>query len=147
MNNRYNRDAEAARRIAQHAEESEKALERYLAEQVKRAGGLCLKFSSMTEAGYPDRLICLPGGAVVWAEVKSRGKKPGKLQQIRHARLRQLGMRVYVIDGRDGVRTLISENLRSDGVSPARVIKDTREQRNAVRDDEKHRIGRVTDNY
>lgn len=107
----------AIEHIEWHAEESEKAIEKYLAEQVKVRGGICLKFASATEAGYPDRLICLPGGITVWAELKSKGKKPTRLQQLRHARLRKLGYRVYVIDSKDGARELIRENFAQDAFS------------------------------
>lgn len=101
----------AAEHIERHAEESEKAIEKYLTEQIKARGGLCLKFAGVAEAGYPDRLICLPGGITAWAELKSKGKKPARLQQMRHAQLRKLGYRVYVIDSKDGVRELIRENF------------------------------------
>ena len=101
----------AAKHIERHAEESEKAIEKYLTEQIKARGGICLKFASATEAGYPDRLICLPGGITVWAELKSKGKKPARLQQMRHAQLRKLGYRVYVIDSKVGVWELIHENF------------------------------------
>ena len=103
--------AKAIEHIERHAEESEKAIEKYLTEQVKARGGICLKFASVTEAGYPDRLICLPGGITVWAELKSKGKKPTRLQQMRHALLRKLGCRVYVIDSKVGVWELIRENF------------------------------------
>lgn len=103
--------AKAIEYIERHAEESEKAIEKYLTEQVKVRGGICLKFASATETGYPDRLICIPGGRVAWVEVKSKGKKPTKLQQMRHALLRKLGYRVYVIDSKTDVWGLIRENF------------------------------------
>ena len=60
--------------IERHAEISEKAIERYLVEQAKENGLLCLKYSNPNMAGYPDRILVIPDGRVVWVELKSRGK-------------------------------------------------------------------------
>lgn len=92
--------AQAARHIANHANESEKALERYLVELVRKHGGQCLKYANSQQTGYPDRLILLPGGRAAWAEIKSRGKRPTRLQCIRMDELRQLGYRAEVVDSR-----------------------------------------------
>lgn len=77
---------------------SEKSLERKLVERIKAAGGLCLKFASVTEAGYPDRLCLMPHGRTLWVELKTTGRKPTKLQEIRHQELRERGFAVYVVD-------------------------------------------------
>lgn len=79
-------------------EYSEKYLERKLVERIKAAGGLCLKFASVTEAGYPDRLCLMPHGRTLWVELKTTGRKPTKLQEIRHQELRERGFAVYVVD-------------------------------------------------
>ena len=49
---------------------SEKYLERKLVERIKAAGGLCLKFASVTEAGYPDRVCLMPNARTLWVELK-----------------------------------------------------------------------------
>lgn len=87
--------------IARKAETSEKSLERALVKRVKNLGGLCLKFASSTETGYPDRLVLLPGGMACWVEVKSDGQAPTRFQEIRHGELRRRGMAVYVVDSRE----------------------------------------------
>ena len=79
-------------------EYSEKYLERKLVERIKAHGGLCLKFASVTEAGYPDRLCLMPHGRTLWVELKTTGRKPTKLQEIRHQELRERGFAVYVVD-------------------------------------------------
>ena len=58
--------------IVRHADVSEKAIERYLCDQVKNLGGVCLKYSSANTAGYPDRVALLPGGRTIWIELKSK---------------------------------------------------------------------------
>lgn len=100
--------AQAARHIANHAAESEKALERYLVELVRKHGGQCLKYANSQQTGYPDRLILLPGGRTAWAEIKSRGKHPTRLQCIRIDELRQLGYRADVVDSREAARQLLA---------------------------------------
>ena len=60
---------------------------------VKAAGGLCPKFVSPGTAGMPDRLLLLPGGRILFVEVKAPGKKPHPLQKHRHEQLRALGFR------------------------------------------------------
>ena len=89
--------------ILHHAEVSEKAIEKYLFDRVKELGGVCLKYSNPNMAGYPDRVVLLPGGKTIWIELKSKGKKPTKLQKIRIASLKLLGHQVFVIDSRETV--------------------------------------------
>lgn len=95
--------------ITRHADTSEKAIEKYLCEQVKILGGLCLKYTNSNMTGFPDRLVCLPGGHIAWVELKSKGKKPTRLQDIRHTQLRQLGFTVDVADCRENIDKLINE--------------------------------------
>lgn len=87
----------------------EKEIERYLVNRVKKFGGRAYKFISPGNAGVPDRLVCLPGGRVVLAELKAPGKKPRLLQQSVIAQLRKLGVQVYVIDSREGVDQMLEE--------------------------------------
>lgn len=93
--------------ITHHAEVSEKSIERYLVDQAKKLGLPCLKYSNPNMAGYPDRLLVLPDGQVLWVELKSRGRKPTKLQQMRMAELSGLRHSVKVIDNRADVDALM----------------------------------------
>lgn len=93
--------------ITDHAEVSEKAIERYLVEQAKQNGLLCLKYSNPNMVGYPDRLLVLPGGGVIWVELKSKGRKPTKIQQIRMTELTGMGHLVRVIDNKPDIDELI----------------------------------------
>lgn len=92
--------------ITNRADVSEKSIERYLVKKVQGLGGLCLKFASATETGYPDRLVVLPGGMACWVELKSKGYVPTRLQDIRHEELRRRGMVVYVVDSKERVDEL-----------------------------------------
>lgn len=94
--------------IVRHSEVSEKAIEAYLNKQARENNLLCLKYANANAAGYPDRLVCIPGGKVVWVELKSKGKTPTKLQRVRHAELQGIGHRVLVIRSKEQVDELIN---------------------------------------
>ena len=87
----------------------EKAIETYLRDQVRKAGGAAMKWVSPGNSGVPDRIVFLPEGRVVFVELKAPGKKPTQLQLVQHERLRALGCDVRVIDSREGVDALIRE--------------------------------------
>lgn len=76
----------------------EKRIEQKLMMEVRRRGGMALKFVSPSYSGMPDRLVLLPGGKTAFVEVKAPGKKPRPLQVKRHEMLRRLGFHVFVLD-------------------------------------------------
>jgi hypothetical protein len=87
----------------------EQIIESKLTKEVKKRGGLCLKFISPNYAGVPDRLILLPIAKIAFVEVKAPGKKPRRLQIKRHEELRQLGFKVYVLDNVDDIGGIIDD--------------------------------------
>ena len=87
----------------------EKAIERKLVQSVTHMGGLALKFTSPGMAGVPDRLLLFPNGKIFFVEMKAPGKQPTKLQRLRHAQLRDLGFRVYVIDSEESIGGMLNE--------------------------------------
>jgi hypothetical protein len=76
----------------------EKTIEQKLRIAVTSMGGLALKLVCPGMDGMPDRLILLPGGYIVFAELKAPGKQLRPLQAKRKRQLEELGFRVYVID-------------------------------------------------
>lgn len=62
-----------------------------------------MKLSAQMHRGLPDRLILMPGGLAFFAEIKTTGKKPTRLQQHCHALLRGLGFNVFVIDSTESL--------------------------------------------
>lgn len=100
-------DKRSIENLTHHADVSEKSIERYLVEQAKQNGLLCLKYSNPNMVGYPDRLLVLPGGSVIWVELKSKGRKPTKIQQIRMSELTGMGHLVEVIDNKADIDKLI----------------------------------------
>lgn len=97
-----------------HSEQSEKSIERYLTRRATELGARSLKYYNPVSTGWPDRVVLLPGGLVVWCELKSKGEKPTPLQAHRHAALRDMGHRVYTCDSREKVdRMLAIETQRA----------------------------------
>ena len=88
---------------------NEKFIEQKLVTAVKARGGIAPKFVSPGFAGMPDRLVLLPGGVFAFAELKAPGMKPRALQMARHRKLKELGFRVYVIDGIEQIGGILDE--------------------------------------
>jgi hypothetical protein len=89
--------------------ESEKLLEKKLRVKIESIGGLCWKLPTIHLAGIPDRMCLIPGGVVVFAEIKTTEKEPEKLQLLWHKRLRKLGFRVEIIDKSCQIIELVNE--------------------------------------
>lgn len=88
---------------------TEKLLEIKLIRAVKELGGKPLKFHSPYETGFPDRIILMPCGKTHFAEIKTTGKKPTKMQSIRHSQLIELGFKVYIIDSEKTLNNFIND--------------------------------------
>ena len=87
----------------------EKQIEHTLVMAVKAAGGMCPKLVSPGTDGMPDRMILLPKGHIGFVEVKAPGKKPRPLQERRHKQLRELGFKVFILDGREQISEILKE--------------------------------------
>ena len=78
---------------------SEKDLERTFSDQLNRTKKVwVVKLLSTFIKGLPDRMILCKGGYVGFAEIKTTGKKPTKIQLYIHDKLRSLGFEVFIID-------------------------------------------------
>lgn len=87
----------------------EKVVEEYLRDEVRSAGGRAYKFVSPGNAGVPDRMVLLPGGRVIFVELKAPGKKPTALQMAQRRKIEKLGFEVVVIDSKEGVNGFIRD--------------------------------------
>lgn len=76
----------------------EKEIEKKLALEAKKRGGLAVKFVSPGFDGMPDRIVLMPEGRMAFVEVKAPGKRPRPLQIARHKLLRGLGFLVFILD-------------------------------------------------
>lgn len=77
----------------------EKTVEKRLVDGIKRRGGKALKFIPTACKGMPDRLVLLPGGRVIWVELKADDGELSPMQCKRRKELQALGFEVYVLQG------------------------------------------------
>lgn len=93
---------------------SEKDLERTFSEKLNRTKKVwVIKLLSTFIKGLPDRMILCQGGYVGFAEIKTTGKEPTKIQTYIHEKLRALGFKVFVIDDLESRDAAISFFLRN----------------------------------
>lgn len=89
--------------------QSEAAIERWLGKQIKQMGGLYMKFTSPGNIGVPDRIIILPGGKMLFVELKTSTGRLTTMQVFQINRLRALGCDARVVYGMRGARQLKEE--------------------------------------
>lgn len=88
----------------------ERDVESYLTRSVERLGGRCVKFLPDVDNGMPDRIVMLPGGVLIWVELKNGTEEEArKLQQMQHRKLRRLGQWVEVVQTKEAVDALLQE--------------------------------------
>lgn len=76
----------------------ESKVEKYLREQVKKAGGEAEKFVSPGKKNVPDRIVSWPFNIIHFVETKATDKKPNSGQARDHKRRRARGNTVLVLD-------------------------------------------------
>lgn len=87
----------------------EKAIEQKLVSEVKKRGGICLKWVAPGFDGVPDRLVFLPFSHLGMVECKAPGEKPRPLQVSRHKLFKRLGFKVYVLDAIEDIGGILDE--------------------------------------
>ena len=92
----------------------EAEIEARLVRGVKEAGGLCYKFVSPGNPGVPDRLILLPGGRILFVELKTPGGKLSNIQSWRIQEMRERDADVREWKGLEPVRAFLKE-IRDGG--------------------------------
>lgn len=87
----------------------ESVVEKKLATEVKKRGGLAVKFVSPGFNGVPDRLVLFPGGRMAFVELKAPGETMRPLQQYRAKQLMALGFHVYTVDRKETIGGILDE--------------------------------------
>lgn len=59
----------------------EKTLERKVCNYIKDLGGKAFKWVCPGETGVPDRICILPGGKIIFIELKRPGRKDGRSER------------------------------------------------------------------
>lgn len=92
----------------------ESTFERKLCEHIKSLGGKAYKWVSPGAPGVPDRIAILPGGRIIFIEVKRPGLSDGlSIRQKKViATLAGLGCTVWRISDMEDLKA----RLRADGV-------------------------------
>ena len=85
----------------------ERDLERYFAAQCKKRGLMTLKLNVRYARGWPDRIVVLEDGHVLWVELKRPGGKLSPLQAKVHIDLHRWGHEVYVVDSKEGIDNVL----------------------------------------
>ena len=76
----------------------ESAIERELCDRVRAAGGRAEKVTVLGSRGFFDRLVVLPGGRVIFVELKRpRGGRVAVHQQLYASVYTELGLAVVTI--------------------------------------------------
>ena len=91
---------------------NEKLLEKKLRDEVKKLGGLALKFGTTYHTGMPDRIVLMPGGQTRFVELKSTGKKPTALQVKSLELLNELGFKAAVIDSQESLDNFLNNLIQ-----------------------------------
>lgn len=85
----------------------EKEIEDKLRKMVERYKGKCLKWVCPGWSGVPDRILLLPGGRVIFVELKRpKGGVLAKRQEWWRRELRLLGFDAYVVKDQTDLDTL-----------------------------------------
>ena len=86
-------------------------IEQAFVREVKKRGGLALKFVSPGRVGVPDRIVLIPGGGCVFAEIKAPGKKLRKLQIAAHRVIRGFGLEISVVSSLEEVKAFCEQHF------------------------------------
>lgn len=84
----------------------EAIIENRLKKFIESKNGKCLKFVSPGFTGVPDRICLLPGGKIIFVEVKAPGKRARPIQVKIHRILKDLGFQVLVIDSEEQINEI-----------------------------------------
>lgn len=87
----------------------ESVIEARLRDGVKAMGGICWKFVSPGTTGVPDRIIILPGGRIIFVELKADTGRTSDIQQYRINELRNIGADVRILKGLSQVKAFLEE--------------------------------------
>ncbi len=88
----------------------ESTVEKQLVTGIRKLGGWCLKFISPSMNGVPDRIVFLPGGRIVFVELKRSASAPvAAMQKEVSGHLKLLGHEVHFLTSEDAVKKFLHE--------------------------------------
>ena len=87
----------------------ESAIEAKLRDGIRKLGGRAYKFVSPGNAGVPDRMVILPGGRIVFVELKTESGRLSSVQKFQIGLMEALGCDVRVLYGADDVAWFLKQ--------------------------------------
>jgi hypothetical protein len=95
--------------------ELEQNIENRIVKYVEGLGGFALKLVLASERGFPDRTLLLPGGLVIFVEVKRpKDSKTYHQQLVWQSRLQKRGFTCEFVSSMKEVAALIKKNIQND---------------------------------
>lgn len=91
----------------------ESLIEKKFVKLLAQLGVETIKLNLQGNTGWPDRLVIVPGGSVIWIELKRPGEEPTKLQLYRHGQLRERNHDVRVFDDADKAAAYVAKAVDS----------------------------------
>lgn len=91
----------------------ERDIEKKLLNAVRKMGGEAFKWVSPGNDGVPDRIVMLPGGRLIFVELKADRGRLSPVQKIQIRRIQKLGQDVEVVQGMDGLEEFL-ERIRNE---------------------------------
>lgn len=92
----------------------ERTIETRFVNEVKKHGGLALKWVSPGQSGVPDRIVLTPDGRTIFVELKAPGKQLRPLQVKWMQRLLGMNHKHYTIDSYEGIAQFIKDVFTSE---------------------------------
>lgn len=87
----------------------ERDIEKELVTAVRKMGGEAFKWVSPGNDGVPDRIVMLPGGRLIFVELKADRGRLEPIQKVQIRRIEKLGQEVRVVRGMDGLEEFLHE--------------------------------------
>ena len=97
----------------------ERDIEKKMLNAIRKMGGEAFKWVSPGNDGVPDRIVMLPGGRLIFVELKADRGLLSSVQKIQIRRIQKLGQEVEVVQGMDGLEEFL-ERIRKE-VTPYEV--------------------------
>lgn len=91
----------------------ERDIEKKLLNAIRKMGGEAFKWVSPGNDGVPDRIVMLPGGRLIFVELKADRGRLSPIQKIQIRRIQKLGQDVEVVQGMDGLEEFL-ERIRNE---------------------------------
>ena len=76
---------------------------------IRKMGGEAFKWTSPGNDGVPDRIVMLPGGRLIFVELKADKGRLEPIQKVQIRRIQKLGQEVRVVRGMDGLEEFLNE--------------------------------------